>query len=253
MTSRVLLIDDEADARAELRWLLSSHPAYTIVGEAATFAAARRLLRAGGYDLVFLDIQLFGGIGFDLVPDVAPPARVIFVTAYDRHALRAFEVNALDYLLKPVAPERFAAALARLASPGSQPSALGSQLPSPTPFRADDTVLVHTDTGDRFLPLTHIAAIFSNENYSDVHLRTHERFLTRRTLKSWEDTLPAANFRRVHRQALVNLAHIASHRRDTRETAELRVTGVPNPVPVSRAYLSDLRALLEARPPAPPS
>jgi two-component system LytT family response regulator len=246
VTSRVLLIDDEADARAELRWLLSSHPAYTIVGEAATFAAARRLLRAGGYDLVFLDIQLFGGIGFDLVPDVAPPARIIFVTAYDRHALRAFEVNALDYLLKPVAPERFAAALARAAGPGSQPA------PS-TPFRADDTVLVHTDTGDRFLPLTHIAAIFSNENYSDVHLRTHERFLTRRTLKSWEDTLPAANFRRVHRQALVNVAHIASHRRDTRETAELRVAGVPLPVPVSRAYLTDLRPLLDARPPIPPS
>ncbi|MCX6950755.1 MAG: LytTR family DNA-binding domain-containing protein [Verrucomicrobia bacterium] len=246
MNSRVLLIDDEADARAELRWLLSAYPAYTIVGEAATFAAARRLLRAGGYDLVFLDIQLFGGTGFDLVPDIAPPARIIFVTAYDRHALRAFEVNALDYLLKPVSPDRFAAALARVAGPGSPP-------PPSTPFRADDTILVHTDVGDRFLPLAHIAAVFSNENYSAVHLRTHERFLTRRTLKSWEDNLPATHFRRVHRQALVNLAHIASHRRDTRETAELRVTGVPDPVPVSRAYLPDLRPLLEARPPSPPS
>lgn len=254
VSNRVLLIDDEADARAELRWLLSAHPAYTVVGEAATFADSRRLLRAGGYDLVFLDIQLFGGIGFDLVPDVAPPARIIFVTAYDRHALRAFEVNALDYLLKPVAPERFAAALARVAGSGAQLSPLNSQpSSSPPPFRADDTVLVHTDTGARFLPLAQIAAIFSNENYSEVHLRTHERFLTRRTLKSWEDTLPAAHFRRVHRQALVNVAHIESHHRDTRETAELRVTGVSNPVPVSRGFLPDLRPLLEARPPARPS
>jgi two-component system LytT family response regulator len=252
VNSRVLLIDDEADARAELRWLLSAHPTYTIVGEAATFAAARQLLRAGGYDVVFLDIQLFGGVGFDLVPDIAPPARIIFVTAYDRHALRAFEVNALDYLLKPVAPERFAAALARI-NAGTPLASLNAQPSPPTLFRADDTVLVHTDAGDRFLPLTQIAAIFSNENYSDVHLRTHERFLTRRTLKSWEDALPAANFRRVHRQALVNLAHIASHRRDTRETAELRVTGVSNPVPVSRAFLPDLRPLLDSLPPTPRS
>jgi len=240
-TTRTLLIDDEADARAELRWLLAAHPAYTVVGEAATFTAARTRLHAGGYDLVFLDIQLFGGNGFDLVPDVAPGARIIFVTAFDTYALRAFEVNALDYLLKPVATERFATALTRLGALGSPLSALGSP-PSPLPpFRADDTVLVHTDAGDRFVPIAQISAVFSNENYSDIVLRTGQRLITRRTLKAWEDLLPAAQFKRAHRQALVNLASIEGHRRDTRETAELRLTGVKEPVPVSRSHLPDLR------------
>lgn len=243
MKIRTLLIDDESDARAELRWLLSAHPTHPVVGEAATFTSARQLLQAGGYELVFLDIQLFGGNGFDLVPHVAPGARVIFVTAFDRFAVRAFEVNALDYLLKPVALERFAAALARLAS--------SAPLPSAQPFRADDTALIHTDAGARFVPLDLLAAIFSNENYSDVLLRTGERLLTRRTLKSWQDALPPAHFRRVHRQALVNLACIESHRRDTRETAKLRVTGVPDPVPVSRAFLPDLRPFLASSKPGP--
>src|SRR6185295_18499542 len=104
---------------------------------------------------------------------------------FDQHALRAFEVNALDYVLKPVAPERFAASLARLEQPAAVPLA-----PTPT-FRPDDTVLVHTDRGDRFVPIAQISAIFSNENYSDVQLRGGECFLTRRTMKAWEDTLPA--------------------------------------------------------------
>jgi two-component system, LytTR family, response regulator len=239
MNTRVILIDDEADARHELRWLLSTYPTYTVVGEAATYATARqRLTAASDYDLVFLDVQLVGGNGFDLVPFVARSARIIFVTAFDQFALRAFEVNALDYLVKPIATERFAQSLTRWRGAPNEP------VTSAVIYRAEDTALICTDTGDHFVPLTRISAILSNENYSDVLLRTGERLLTRRTLKSWEDALPAAQFRRVHRQALVNLACIEGHRRDTRETAELTLTGVTAPIPVSRAYLAELRPLL---------
>lgn len=246
MKTRTLLIDDESAARDELRWLLSAHAGYTVVGEAATFARARARLATADYDLVFLDVQLVGGNGFELVPHVAPGARIIFVTAYDRFALRAFEVNALDYLLKPVATARFAAALAKLTA---APGALRAASAPPPAWCGDDTVLVRTDAGDRFVPLAQISAIFSNENYSDVLLRNGERLLTRRTLKSWEDALPPEHFKRAHRQALVNLAAIENHRRDTRETAELRVAGVREPVPVSRNHLPELRAHLG--PPVP--
>jgi two-component system LytT family response regulator len=234
---RTLIIDDEPAARAELRWLLSGHVGYEVVGEAATFAAARNRLGQADYDLVFLDIQLVGGSGFDLVPQVARAARVIFVTAFDTFALRAFEVNALDYLVKPVSTERFAASLARARPMAATPEA-------DAVFRHDDTVLVHTDVGDRFVPVAQISAVFSNENYSDVQLRTGERVLTRRTMKSWEDALPADQFMRVHRQALVNLANIERFRRDTRETGELRMRGVKDVVPVSRSFLSGLETRL---------
>src|SRR4051812_3009110 len=103
---RALLIDDEALARDALRVLLEGHPEVKIAGTAATVGQGRTLLARDDYDIVFLDIQLRGGSGFDLVPHVRPGAQIIFVTAHDEHALRAFEVNALDYLLKPVRPER---------------------------------------------------------------------------------------------------------------------------------------------------
>ncbi|MBI5689229.1 MAG: response regulator transcription factor [Verrucomicrobia bacterium] len=232
---RALLIDDEPPARADLRERLSAHPRLTIVGEAGTIGQARTLLARDNYDLVFLDIQLRGGTGFDLVPAIRPEAAVIFVTAFDQHALRAFEVNALDYLLKPVTPERLAASLGRLER--MRESATDT---TPT-FRSDDQALLRTHHGDRFVPVAEISAVFSNENYSHVHLRSGEQYLTRRTLKAWEDSLPSTHFRRVHRQALVNLRCIEGHRRDTRETAELRLTGVRLSVPVSRAFLADLR------------
>lgn len=238
MKIRTLLIDDEPAARAELRWLLSSYPGYEVVGEAAAFGPARVRLARADYDLVFLDIQLVGGTGFDLVPHVAPGARIIFVTAYDRFALRAFEANALDYLLKPVATERFAASLARVA--GAVPAAAARAL------RADDIVHIASDGGSHFVPVAEICAVFSNENYSDVLLRSGERLITRRTLKSWEDSLPAALFMRVHRQALANLRHAQALRRDTRETGELRLAGMREPVPVSRSYLAELEQRLAA-------
>ena len=113
---KALLIDDEAPAREDLRRLLVAHPEVSIIAEAGSLASARARLAAGGYDLVFLDIQLVGGNGFDLVPSISPDARIIFVTAYDQHAMRAFEVNALDYLLKPVRRERLSEALRRVAT-----------------------------------------------------------------------------------------------------------------------------------------
>ena len=108
---RALLIEDESTARVDLRRKLAVHPEVEIVGEAATVRAGRSLLATANYELVFLDVQLIGGDAFELIGDVKPGARVIFATAFDAFAVRAFEINALDYLLKPVAPLRLAQAL----------------------------------------------------------------------------------------------------------------------------------------------
>ena len=93
---RTLIIDDEPPARAALRGLLQDYPGFALVGEADTLAEAQTRLAVHDYELVLLDIQLRGGNGFDLLPWIRPEAKVIFVTAYDTHAVRAFEVSALD-------------------------------------------------------------------------------------------------------------------------------------------------------------
>ncbi|HRI82908.1 MAG TPA: response regulator, partial [Opitutaceae bacterium] len=110
-----LLIDDERLARSELRRLLAAHPDVTIVGEAANAKQAREQIAALKPDLIFLDVQMPGETGMELLESLEPPApRVIFTTAYDEFAVKAFELNALDYLLKPVDPARLAAAIERL-------------------------------------------------------------------------------------------------------------------------------------------
>jgi len=258
--TRALLIDDEPPACDILRTLLADHPAITIVAEAGTLQSACTALARDDYDLVFLDIQLRGGTGFDLVPHVRPGARIVFVTAYDQHALRAFQVNALDYLLKPVDPARLAESLRRIAAPSAAGAALPGRPPPPLaptdrpppPLAPTDRVLVKLGAGtERFIPLADIRTIGSAENYSELLVGPDgERLFVRKTMKSWEELLPAAQFVRVHRRTIVNIAHVRDLERMSEATVHLRVDGLAEPVPASYRYLSDLRRALALRLPA---
>ena len=229
---RTLLIDDERPARETLREKLLAHPEILVVGEAATVKTARALLGSTDYELVFLDIQLLGGSGFDLLPDVKPGARVIFVTAHDEHAVRAFEVNALDFLLKPVSAERLALTLTRVPQPVA------------TVFRTDDLVHLSSGSSARFVPVAELSVIEANENYTYVHLVAGGRVLVRRTLKAWEDLLPPALFMRVHRAMLVNVGRVAGYQRDPQRAVTLQVQGRTDPVPVGRMFWRDVKLRL---------
>lgn len=231
-----LIIDDEKSARADLRAMLAAHPEVAIAGEAATVKAARVLLTSADYTLVFLDIQLLGGSGFDLVPDVRAGARIIFVTAHNDHALRAFEVNALDYLLKPVKAERLARALARV-----EP---GDDTPPGMTLRADDIVHLRSGSVARFAPVGDLTMIEAEENYSLVRLVDGTSILVRRSLKAWEDILPATHFLRVHRTAIVNLTRLVGYRRDGAKSITLQVLGLAAPVSVGRLYWPALKMKL---------
>jgi two-component system LytT family response regulator len=235
-----LLIDDEPLARLELRRLLKAHPAVAVAGEAGTLAEARTRLQQSDYDLVFLDIQLRGGNAFDLVADIRPEARVIFVTAYDRYAVRAFEVNALDYLLKPVAAPRLAAALERAAAARGPANPAAAPAP-PLPLARDDRVLVKIGPSLRFIELAAIGAIRSCENYTELLLLNGEKPLVLRSLKAWEDLLPEDAFVRVHRQTLVNLAHVRAVVRLGGDDVQFELAPPLPPVAASRRQLADLR------------
>ncbi len=242
---RALLIDDEPPARATLRQLLTVHPEVQIVGEAGLLAEARDLLARDDYDLVFLDVQLRGGTGFDLTPLVHDRARIIFVTGYDTHAVRAFEANALDYLVKPLQPARLSEALRRVAA---LPSPLLERIQPATPALAPgDTAYVKTGPGAmRFLPLQAIVTIGSADNYSEVHLANGERVLTRQTLAAWETLLPASHFMRVQRTTIVNLVRIEGIFHEDRDRTLLRVADRREPVPSRREDWPRLRARLIA-------
>lgn len=266
---RALLIEDETAVRVDLQRKLAAHPQLTIVGEAATLRSARALLARQDYDLVFLDVQLVGGNSFELVPDVRPGARIIFVTAYETYAVRAFEINALDYLLKPVTSARLASALQRIATVGERESGASDSTPAaetdaavaasdgsasaageePAPgvaLRLDDTLYLRAGLRARFARVSEISLIVSRENYSEVQLADGARVFLRKSLKAWEDTLPVSHFMRVHRTQIVNLARVTGYERDGDEHTWLTVTGVSERVAASRYRWSELRERLAA-------
>lgn len=240
---RALLIDDEKTARTDMRAMLAAHPEIEIVGEAATVKSARALLAEADYSLVFLDIQIIGGSGFDLVPNVKAGAKIIFVTAFNEHAVRAFEVNALDYLLKPVKAERLARALTRLEPPAGQDDS-APPAESGMVLRPDDIIHLSSGSSARFAPIMDLSAIEAEENYSLVHLADGSSVLVRRSLKAWEEILPTTQFMRVHRAVIVNLARLTGFRRDVQKSVLLQVHGLAKDLPVGRLYWPDLKPRL---------
>ncbi len=199
---RAILVDDERLARRSLRALLAEHPEIEIVGEAAGIRQAEAAIAAERPDVVFLDIQMPGGNGFELLRKLYDPPAIVFVSAYDKYALRAFEVNAVDYLLKPVDPRRLAITVSRLQSGEGQ-------IPAPAgPYAAGDQVMIKTNRRSFFLPVAQISAIRVANNYTYAICAKGEEHLVRRSLKDWEAMLPADYFVALDRSVLIGWQHV---------------------------------------------
>ncbi|HTQ32400.1 MAG TPA: response regulator [Opitutaceae bacterium] len=205
---KALIIDDERIARAELHRLLAAHPEIEIVGEARNGKEAIEQIAALSPDVIFLDVQMPGMSGFELLERLDEPPQVIFTTAFDEHALKAFEANALDYLLKPIAPERLANAVRKLQPARSAPAARGAAgsttLPSAPPL---DRVFVRD--GDRcwMVQFSDIVLLESEGNYTRLFFGANKPLISR-SLSSLEERLDPAMFFRASRQHLVNLRAI---------------------------------------------
>ena len=214
---KALVIDDEPLARSELRRLLKRHPEIEIVGEASNADEAREAIREHKPALIFLDVQMPEENGFELLASLGSgvPA-VIFTTAFDQHALRAFEFGALDYLMKPIEPERLQEALDRAARvPAGQPAPTDEEVdgdeaePPDTPLKPGEKVFVRD--GDRcwFVPVESIRGIEADGNHARLWLDGSEPYV-HRTLAQLEQRLPEEIFFRASRSQIVNLRCVES-------------------------------------------
>ena len=204
---KALLIDDERLARNELRRLLAAHADIEIAGEAVNVDDALAKIAALKPDLLFLDVQMPGADGFTLLEQLEPPLpAVIFTTAYDEFAVKAFEFNALDYLLKPVDPNRLVAALEKLRNRPSEEGEPGESLPKHR-LSLEDKVFVRE--GDRcwFVPLKNIRLLESEGNYTRVHFDDSKPQLFR-SLTAMEERLDSKHFFRANRKQVINLAWV---------------------------------------------
>jgi two-component system LytT family response regulator len=231
--TRALIIDDDALSRLYLQQLLAAHPDVEICGETTSLESARELIANDAFDLIFLDISLADGSGFDLAAEVPPSTRVIIVSAHPEFALRAFDVNALDYLVKPVTPSRLATTLARREQRVAAP-----RVP------ADEFIHLRDGNRSRIVRIADICAIEAEENYTRVHLTDATTVLVRRPLKNWEDLLPAHQFIRIHRNGVINLSHLKNCRRDESGGMLVEVHSLSKPWPVGRTFWPTLRRRL---------
>lgn len=196
---RIYIVEDSRLARQELRTLLAAIPDADIVGEAAELAPAREAIEALAPELLLLDVELPGGTGFDLLDRLEHLPLVVFTTAYDQHALAAFERNALDYLLKPIDPERLAAALAK-ARERLRPASAGLK-------GAEDMVFLRDGERCWFVRLGDIAGFEACGNYAQAWF-DGQRPLVARTLTGLEERLDPQLFFRASRSHLINLRWI---------------------------------------------
>ncbi len=210
---RALLVDDEAPARSELRYLLAEHADVEVVGEAGTAHEALALAGERSPDVVFLDVEMPGLSGVEAAPLVrerTPPPAVVFVTAHERYAVDAFAVEAFDYLLKPVDPDRLARVVERL-----RERSVENVLPV-------EKVPVVSAGGTELLDYDQVHYAQADGDYSRVHTYDHS-YLCTASLGELEEKLPANRFARIHRSYLVNLSKVSGVRRAAPERLLLQL------------------------------
>lgn len=243
-TLRVLIVDDARLARQELRTMLAELPAVQCVGEADDVPAAREAIARLHPDLVLLDIQMPSGSGFDVLEGLERAPAVVFTTAYDQYAVRAFEANALDYLVKPVAPERLCAALERARQRVQQDDAdaAASQPPPRGMLGAEDQVFLRDGERCWFVALAEIQRIVVDGNYARVWFRDQSALLAR-SLSALEARLDPALFFRANRNTLVNLRMVRGVEPSIADGYLLRLKD-GSEVEVSRRQARELRERL---------
>lgn len=235
---KILIVDDERRARERLIRMLAAFEDLQVVGEASHGLEAVELASSLRPDAVFLDIQMPGGMdGFEVLENLPEPKpAVIFATAYDQYAIQAFEANAVDYLLKPIEPERLARAVARLRD---KQTSVGKLLRSRPPLQR---------LAGKRLQRLHVLGVESIEAFvADEELvfavNAEGRFLLNSTLRDLEARLNPEQFVRIHKSAIVNLAKVTEIDPDSRSSGSVRLES-GQALELSRRYATKLRELL---------
>jgi len=232
---KLIIVDDEWLVREELKTLLAEYPEIKLVGEAANVPQAIDLVEKAQPEVIFLDIQMPGATGFDLLEQTNINSKIIFVTAYDKYALKAFEVNALDYLLKPIQKERLAKTIERLLSEERPTRKLSQKL------SYDDVVYVLINGSLKFIKVSLLRCIIAEGNYSYIYYKDRKKALVTKTLQEWEEILPDDYFVRIHRSTIVNFEYVEHVKKCRNYTHLVYVRDIEESFIISRRYAARLK------------
>lgn len=235
---RALIVDDERLARKDLMNMLAEIPNVETVGEAQDVPSAIQAIESLNPDIVFLDIQMPGQTGFDLIEQVDYTGKIVFVTAYDDYALRAFEINALDYLMKPVTPDRLQKSIERVHQEVQQSSTKTQE-----PLKYSDRLFTTIGNKIQFLKIDSIILIQSEGDYTYVTCNNGMKGLVTKPMKEWEERLPENYFCRVHRNSIINTEFIDEVEKWFNYSYRAKLKGIKEPVIISRRYAKKLKDL----------
>ena len=202
---RTIIVDDERLAREELKALLSEYPDIELIGEYKNTVEAKAAIESDAPDLVFMDIQMPGETGLELLEKIKNPPRTIFVTAYDEYAIKAFELKAYDYLMKPIDPERLSEVYKRLSEENQTPASVVNN----DILRSGERVLIKDGDKVWFIKVDDIRYFESEGNYVKVHFEKF-RPLILRSLNSLEERMDEKLFFRANRKFIINLQHVVN-------------------------------------------
>jgi two-component system LytT family response regulator len=233
---RTIIVDDERLARVQLRDLLSHFEIIKVIAEADNVPGAVKIVNDLQPELIFLDIQMPGESGFDLLHQIDLLPKIVFVTAFDRYAIRAFEVNALDYLLKPINPQRLAQAVARL-SGDRQESAETSK-----PLEYDDYLFIAVGNQADFIKINSIVCIRADGVYTELLINDGRKLLLHKSLKQWLKQLPAKHFVQIHRSTVINLEDVERVEQWFNYSYRVYLRNIKEPLVMSRRFVAQLKS-----------
>jgi DNA-binding LytR/AlgR family response regulator len=244
-TVNTVIIEDDAASVALISEFLKNFDFIHIIGKAGSYKESGELLQSVSeeVDLVILDIDLGGLNSIDLIKYLRPETKILFTTSFTDFALKAFEYNTIDYIIKPISFDRLEKALGRINI--IDKSAHNSEKTNPEKlngrFSIDNMVLMNINNEMKFIKIKDINFIEAKGNYTNVSLQDGTQFITYGLIKIWEDKLPIDDFFRVHRSTIVNLHNVEKIDKGTYDTGILHLKGLKEPFEVSRNYFSIIK------------
>ena len=236
---RALIVDDENLARKDLISILEEFKHIEPVAEANSITGAKDAIEKLNPNLIFLDIKMPGESGFDLLEYISDNTYIVFVTAFDEYAIRAFEVNALDYLLKPVTKDRLELTLEKLEENEEKKQ---EQLKD---LDFDDQIFLKLNNKYHFLKINTIIQITSEGDYSKVQTKNGNISLTTKSMKEWESRLPINHFIRIHRSTIINTDAVDRIEPWYNNAHRVYLKGLQKPVIMSRRYFVKIKEKLQ--------
>jgi len=246
---RSVIVDDVDMIRMTMKKLLQNFPVIEFVGEAADYDSAKELINKTKPDLVFLDIDLNGITSLDLINEVNCNPKIIFITAHPDFALKAFELNAVDYIMKPISTDRIRKAIERITSTmvaaeieaNPEEPVVGFNESEEGKLEAEQLILLNFDNKMNFIKIKDIHYIEAFGNYTKIYMNDGKLSITYNSIKGWASRLPEDMFIQIHRSTMVNLTQITKIERAANDTGRLQLSGIEEPFEISRSYFYQMK------------